>query len=182
MGKKSAIGILLALTMILAVVPGIGATTEAPEADAPQATTGYVDIATQGTEWVVQRKWKFKVNMPYGWGVRTKAKAATTEWIHIPLTYTTFLDSTAMELSKVEFCASATNPTVTKPIRMDVWAKDVRISSKALTWPNSTGVVCQWIDYATPKWYESIGISVQVKYANDKDKVTFHKAWLRLVP
>lgn len=182
MGKKSAIGILLALTLILAVVPGIGASTEAPDADAPQATTGAVDIATQGTEWVVERKWKFKVNMPLGWGVRTKAKAATQEWIHIPLSYTTFLDGTAMKLSKVEFCAAATNPTQTKPVRMDVWAKNQRISQKNLTWPNSTGIVCQWIDYASPKWYESIGISVLVNYANDKDKVTFYKAWLRLVP
>lgn len=182
MGKKSAIGILLALTLILAVVPGIGATTEAPEADVPQATTGFVDIATQGTGWVVQRTGKFKVNKPYGWGVRTKAKAATQEWVHIPLNYTTFLDGTAMKLSKVEFCAQSTNPTQTKPVRMDVWANNKRISSVNISWPNSTGIVCKWIDYPSPKWYEAIGISVLVKYANSTDRVTLYKAWLRLVP
>jgi len=182
MSKKGAVMLLLALTMLLAVVPGSGATTTEPEpAEAPEAIGSFVHATNHGTAWVAERKWKFSTFAPIAWGMRSSAKAATTEWVHIPIPIPTYIDGTQLKVNYVQFCARSTNPTQTKPITIDLFADNVRVHSSAITWPDKVTKHCHGISFPA-RWMETLGLSVRVAYADASDWVVFHKAWAQLVP
>lgn len=148
----------------------------------PAAITGATDLVHQGTAWIAETRFQYAVFKPYGWGTFTKVKNASDQWVHLAVPYASVLDGTALKLKKAEFCAISSNGAQTKPTRMDLWANRTKIGQWAITWPADNAYHCFWVDFGTPTWYESLGISVSLHYANVADTITLNKAWVRLVP
>jgi hypothetical protein len=119
---------------------------------------------------------------PYSWGTGVKAKTAGNQWVHIAIPYISYLDGTVLNLQHAEFCVKSTNGADTKPVKIEVWDNEVRNGSWPIFWPGDNSYHCIWIDYLTPGWFESVGISVQLHFANTIDKITLYKAWIIMVP
>jgi hypothetical protein len=83
----------------------------------------------------------------------------------------------------VEFCARSTNGAVTKPIRMDLWARPVgRFSSTNIAWPGDNVQHCLGKTLSPAEWHEDLGISLLLQFGNAKDKIILDKAWVRVAP
>jgi hypothetical protein len=148
----------------------------------PLAISGFTDIAMQGTAWVEERPWRFFSFRYWGWGTETKAKLVTDEWVHIAIPYATYIDSSQLKISHVEFCAQSTAGVRTKPVAWHLWANGSRFATYNINWPADNLQHCAWVNYPTPFWKEALGYSVKLHYANTADKITLFKAWVRLVP
>jgi hypothetical protein len=143
---------------------------------------GQTHVAVQGTDWVAERPQKFRRWKAFAWGVETRAKEATQEWVHIPIPTLTFVDSTALKVMHLEFCAKTSAPKRSKPIAIHIWANQKRVYTETIVWPVTQSEYCHKVDFSPPIWMESVGVSVLVNYANRRNKVTLTKAWISLVP
>jgi len=148
----------------------------------PTDTTGATDLVHQGTAWVAESRPSYGMFRPWAWGTETKVKAISDQWVHLAVPYASVLDGTALKLKHAEFCAKSTNGAQTKPTRIDLWANATKIGQWAIAWPADNAYHCAYVDFPTPTWYEGVGISVWLHYANVADKITLYKAWVRLVP
>lgn len=179
--------ILAATVFALAFATGGISTAGAQEdggvdADTPMAITGQTHIAVQGTAWVAERPGRFLRWRPYAWGVMTRAKEATQQWVHIAIPTPTYIDDTPLKVFHIEFCAKTTQPTKSAPVAVHIWDNTTRVYTETIVWPDTKAEYCHKIDFAPARWMESVGVSVLVKYANDRNKVTLNKAWVALVP
>jgi hypothetical protein len=148
----------------------------------PSAIAGFTDLVAHGSAWRPQTPWNLAYFKPYGWGTEIKGKGAGDQWIHMPIPYASYIDATALKVSHIEFCAKSTNGALTKPTRLDLWSNWDKIAQYTITWPADNGQHCAWVNYSTPAWRESLGMSVLVHFANATDRVVLYKAWVRLVP
>ncbi len=139
----------------------------------------WTDFAVHGTAWVRENAGQFSMFKPYGWGTAAKVKASGYQWVHIAIPYTTYLEDVAQKVRYVEFCAVSTNGAATKPVKMDVWANTVKISSTPISWPADNARHCFGVTYSPGVWYQDLGVSVQLYFANTTDKITLYKAWLQ---
>ncbi len=155
---------------------------EAPVEDAPTAINGWSHMAVQGTAWVAEKPNKFRRWRTYAWGVETRAEKKSHQWVHIAVPTPTYIDTTRMHVYFVQFCAKAHNPTQSAPTMVHIWANNKRLVEQPITWPNKTEQHCVDVTLSPTEWMESVGISVLVKYANRKDKVTLQKAWIGVTP
>jgi hypothetical protein len=148
------------------------------------AITGAVDLVTQGTGWVQERKFKYSKWKHYGWGTLAQTyKTPRDEWVHLPVTYATRIDNTfPMKVEYVEFCAQSTNGTVTKPVTLHVRNQATLMGSKAIAWPADNAYHCAGMSFSPNKYGESLGISVKLHFENNADQITLYKGWVRLQP
>lgn len=182
MRKKSIVAVMV-FALAFATLGGISTAEEGPAPDdSIETISGQSHVAVQGTNWVAERPGRFLRWRPYAWGVMTRAKAAGQQWVHIAVPTTTVIDDTALSVFHVEFCATTTQPTKSAPVAVHLWADNNVIHTENISWPNTTSKHCHQIDFAPATWFESVGISVLVKYANDRNKVTLNRAWIALTP
>jgi hypothetical protein len=177
--------IMLAVTLL--VVLGVSVTQAAPAARPSEvAPAGIYDFTNHGTAWVPERRGKFKLFKPFGWGIRTKVKAKwapTNEWVHIPIPMPSRIANDFVSVKYVQFCAQSTNSAATKPIRWDLWDDNSgRIFARNISWPADNARHCVEYTFNPVKWASNLGISVLVKYANATDQITLYKAWVRVEP
>ena len=187
---------LLSLSSSITSIPLVRAQTDGPSSEGdsgvytpgeddpsfPTAITGFSDFTIQGTAWTVERRGKFQRIKPWGWGTELKTKTTTDEWVHIPVPMPTYVDATAVKISHVEFCARSSAGARTKPIRMDLWADDLRFKIQSISWPADNNSHCAYVNFSPATWKESLGISVYLRFANSADTITLGKAWVRLYP
>ena len=149
------------------------------ESDA-RASSGDTDMVAHGTAWVPERKWKFKMFKPYGWGTRTKVKVGPSDvWVHIPIPYMSRIENDRTWVEYVEFCAHSTNGAATKPVKLDVWDNRVRVASVTVSWVSNNKVQCHGITLSPKVMAQSLGLSVLLHFANTTDRITLFKAWAR---
>ncbi len=166
-----------------------------PEMQEPEVTSGvydgaepvpyergavFTDYAIHGTAWVKEGP-VTSMFKSMGWGTEVKAKAAGDIWVHIPIPFNTYLNGVAQKVTHVEFCAKSSHGSITKPIKLHVRTSQSLPRSTNISWPADNNYHCAWIDFP-PTWYEDIGVSVLLHFANTTDKITLYKAWLRTVP
>ncbi len=167
-----------------------------PEMQEPEVTSGvydgvepipyergaiFTDYAIHGTAWVRQNPGQFSMFKAMGWGIEAKAKAASDQWVHIPIPFTTVINGVPQKVSHIEFCAKSSHGAITKPTLFHVRTSQTLATWTNISWPADNNYHCYWINIA-PTWYEDIGISVVLHFANATDKITLYKAWLRTVP
>lgn len=181
MTRKSVIAVMV-FTLLFTATAGVSTAQNERAAEHAMAIAGQNHMAVQGTAWVAERPNKFLRFRPYAWGVMTRAKMATQEWVHIAVPTPTYIDDTQLKVFLVQFCASATRPKRSAPVAVHLWANNVRVHTESITWPDTTGQHCHTVNFSPAQWMESVGVSVLVKYSNDRHKVTLHKAWIGLVP
>lgn len=178
--------VVIALTVFALAFATAGSVSSAETGSAVPAEvadiTGQTHIAVQGTDWVAERPQKFRRWKAYAWGVETRAKEATQEWVHIPIPTPTYIDGTPLKVMHLEFCAKASAPRKSAPVAVHIWANQSRIYTETIAWPLTRAEHCHKIDFSPPRWMESVGVSVLVKYANRRNTVTLTKAWISLVP
>ena len=176
----------VALTVFaLAFATAGGVSSAESDEVAPEAAldiTGQTHVAVQGTDWVAERPGRFRTWKPYAWGVETRAKEATQQWVHIPIPTLTYVDGTPLKVMHLEFCARTSAPNKSKPVAIHIWANQSRVYTESISWPSTRSEHCHKVDFSPPVWMESVGVSVLVKYANRRNKVTLTKAWISLVP
>jgi hypothetical protein len=173
----------MALLITVAATVGSAATDDAAEPAAVETEAlpaGTIDLALPGTAWVAEKPWRTSIR-PFGWGTRLKHKKGGSEWFHMPLALPTYVDSVARKISKVEFCAKSNEPTVVKPIKIDLWENNSRFHSSTISWPNKTSMHCHSIGFNPPVWKQSVGMSVLIQFGNTTGSVTMYKAWVRVV-
>lgn len=159
-----------------------GQTESAGQADDP-ANPGTTDIAVQGTMWRAQEGKSFSQFMPLGWGTvaRRKLNKPADQWVHIGLPLLTYLEDRPQKVRYVEFCARSTNGAVTKPTRMDLWDNDHSIGAYGISWPADNAYHCFGHDFGTGAvWRATLGVSVQLHFANSTDSITLFKAWAHI--
>jgi hypothetical protein len=142
----------------------------------------FTDMAMHGTLWTPEIRTNFALFRPYGWGTATKVKAASLQWVHIPLSYATYINGVAQKIQYVEFCAQSSNGGVSGPTRMDLWAHNVRFLQEHFAWPFTNNIACHGHLFATPVWKQDLGVSVQLAFSSAADTITLYKAWVRTVP
>lgn len=153
-----------------------------PKSPEPSGEAVRTDLAMHGTLWTAELRGQFQIFQPKGWGTTTRVKAASLQWVHIPLPYATFINGVAQRIQYVEFCAQSSNGAISKPVRMDLWANNQRFLSKNIGWLANNAIQCRNHAFATPVWKEDLGLSVLLNFANATDQITLYKAWVRLVP
>lgn len=141
--------------------------------------TPWTDFAVHGTAWIRELPAQFSSFQAKGWGTVAKVKAAGYQWVHIPIPYATYLEDVAQKVRYVEFCAQSSNGAATKPVKLDIWAHNVRISSTSISWPADNAIHCFGVNYSPGVWKQDIGVSVSLYFANTTDKITLYKAWLQ---
>ncbi len=146
------------------------------------AITGAVHMAVQGTNWVAELPHKFKRWRPWAWGVMTRAKEPTQQWVHIAIPTPTYIDGTQLLVYNVEFCATAARPTLSAPVAVHLWSNTSRVATESIVWPNTKDQHCHQINFGPARWMDAVGISVLVNYADERHKVTLNKAWMALAP
>lgn len=168
-----------------------------PELQEPEVTSGvyngaepvpyergatFTDYAIHGTAWVRQNPGQFSMFKTFGWGTEAKVKAAGDQWVHIPIPFTTYINGVSQKVTHLEFCAKSSNGAITKPVRLDVWASDTLVKWANITWAADNNLHCGYINISPGVWYQDIGISVKLHFANTTDKITLYKAWLSTSP
>ena len=109
--------ILLALTLLL--VLGVSVTQAAPaERPSEVAPAGIYDFTNHGTAWVAERRAQFRLFRPFGWGIKTKVKTASSQWVHIPIPMPSRIANDFVNVQYVEFCAQSSKGALTKPCRV----------------------------------------------------------------
>ncbi len=177
MNTRPFLSLLLALGIL---VGGIAFRQSGPRPDGSPAPVNSSDIAMHGTAWVPQARGQFAMWKTYGWGIQVKAKAPSNTWVHIPITYPTYLVDIGQKLYYAEFCAKSTHGAVTKPIQMDVWGGQVRQYTGSVAWPADNAYHCMGTSFSA--WYEDAGISVLLHFADNIDSITLYKAWIQVGP
>ena len=140
------------------------------------------DVTIHGSMWHQQDKSKFASFKAYGWGTYAKLKAAGSQWVHISVPIMTYLSGVAQKIEYVEFCAKSTAGATTKPDWMDLWAGTSRFLTEAVTWPADNSYHCVGHTFSPAVWYQDLGISVRLTFADPSETITLFKAWARLVP
>ncbi len=171
-------------TAVLATARDSSGQAVEDEAVSARAMTGAFDLVTHGTAWVPQTRARFSKFMPVGWGMITQVKAAGVgnQWVHMPLSYPSYIEGAAPKLAYVEFCAQSSNGVATKPIAMDIWDGGTSISHDVIAWAPDNAYHCFGHNYAAPAWHADLGISVLLYFANTTDTITLYKAWAHVVP
>jgi len=177
--------------LVLLVVAGSAPILAAADNPAvgPRASEGYTDLVANGTAWVPEMRNHYQLWKWFGWGVEARLKAARApgyEWVHIPIPYISVEEGSAVKLDYVEFCARSSNGAATRPVQIDLWedtaAGATRFYSGAITWTANNNRQCFGVDINPDDWKESLGMSVQLYFANSTDKITLYKAWARVRP
>ena len=174
--------ILLALTLLL--VLGVSVTQAAPaERPSEVAPAGIYDFTNHGTAWVAERRAQFRLFRPFGWGIKTKVKTASSQWVHIPIPMPSRIANDFVNVQYVEFCAQSSKGTLTKPVRWDLWDDNSgRFYSADITWPADNAKHCIGHTFSPTYWVSNLGVSVLIQYANKYHAVTLYKAWVRVEP
>lgn len=173
---------LLALALLLVV--GVGATQAAPPASVNLAApAGNYDFATHGTAWVPEARGQFQAFSPKGWGIPTRVKAPGSYWVHIPVSYPTYIAGSAMYIKYVEFCAKSTNGASSKPVHWDLWEADhSNFYSQDISWTANNLYHCWGHTFSPGTWRQDLGISVLLTFVNTTDTITLSKAWVSVNP
>lgn len=177
--------IMLAVTLL--VVLGVSVTQAAPaERPSEVAPAGIYDFTNHGTAWVPEKRNNFSHFKPFGWGTKTSVKlkfSPSNQWVHIPVPMPSRIANDFVNVQYVEFCARSSNGAYTKPIRWDLWNDHTgRFYSSGISWPANNDRNCIGHTFSPTVWVSDLGISVLIKYANNKDAVTLYKAWVRVEP
>jgi len=155
----------------------VAATVE--ESDA-RASSGDTDMVAHGTAWVAERRGKFKMFKPFGWGTKMKIKVGpSNEWVHIPIPYMSRIENDRTWVEYVEFCGRSSNGALTKPIRLDVWNNRSRIASVTISWAANNNVQCHGISFSPKVMAQSLGLSVLLHFDSTTDNITLYKGWVR---
>jgi len=172
------------LAVILLLVLGVSVTQAAPAPRPSEvAPVGIYDFTNHGTDWVAERRGKFSLFKPFGWGTKTKVKAATQEWVHIPVPMPSRIADDLVNVQYVEFCAQSSKGGKSKPIQWDLWDDNSgRFYSESIIWPADNLKHCIGHTFNPPYWASNLGVSVLIKYANKYNSVTLFKAWVRVQP
>jgi hypothetical protein len=192
MKSKKWISLVVLFALVWLMILSTGSTMGAPKPNsaraqdawtppfAAPANPGTTDLAIQGTMWQPQTRGSFSLWQPLGWGTATRLKAnkPADQWVHIGVPLLTYIESKAQKVLYVEFCATSSNGAATKPTRMDVWDNDKSIGSYTVTWPADNAYHCFGHNYGAGAWRSTLGISVQLHFANSTDTITLHKAWV----
>jgi hypothetical protein len=170
--------ILLAVALLLVV--GVGATQAAPPASVKQvAPAGHYDFTNHGTAWVPENRAQFSAFIPRGWGTATRAKAAGSYWVHIPVPYPSVMADSIMYITYVEFCAKSNNYTKAYPVHWDLYeANGTNFYSENISWPANNAYNCWGHTFSPGTWRQDLGISVIVTYQDTTSVLTLYKAWV----
>lgn len=179
---------ILALLVLLLVAGSTPLLAGAASTD--RAATGFVDTVSYGTDWNPENRNFMSVWKWYGWGIEARLKAARAPgsvWVHIPITLLSYNEGSALKVDYVEFCAKSTNGTATKPVKLHLWEETSGganrfFENNAISWPADNNTHCIGADVNPPVWKQSLGVSVQLYFANSTDTITLGKAWAHLVP
>jgi len=141
--------------------------------------TPRTDFTMHGTAWVPETRFQFSLWKPWGWGTEVKAKGAGYRWVHIPIPFTTYLADVAQKVKFVEFCAQSTNGAATKPVTLHARTTSALVGNVAIAWAANNNKQCARLNFTPSTWYEDIGVSVRLYFANATDRITLYKAWLQ---
>jgi hypothetical protein len=180
---RPAILALLVLLLVAGSAPILAGAAGQPATE--RVSTGFTDVVNYGTAWVPELRGKFALWRPYGWGTEARVKAAGvgTQWVHIPLPLLSYNEGSALYVSYVEFCAKSSNGAQTRPVKLDIWADtNDRFVSQVVTWAPNNSRQCVGATLSPAVWKASLGVSVQLNFANTTDTITLYKAWAHLVP
>jgi len=177
---------LLVLLLVAGSAPLLAAADD--PAVEPRASEGYSDLVAYGNAWVPEMRNHYQQWKWFGWGIQARLKAARApgyEWVHIPIPYMSVEEGTAVKLDLVEFCMRSTNGAATHPVQVDLWADlgnhATRFYTGAVTWTANNDKQCVQVNIVDT-WYQSLGISVRIYFANADDTVFLYKAWARVRP
>lgn len=143
---------------------------------------GLGEVEMMGTMWQPQNRKQFREWYVLGWGsaVRLKpAKAPSDEWIHISPATVTRANNVWQKVSSVTFCAATSNPTVSKPLAIHLWAENnYRFYMGNVTWSNITTRQCKTVTFSPVVTKFGVNISLLVRFANGTDQVTLQEVWV----
>jgi hypothetical protein len=172
------------LATALLVVLGVSSIQAAPAETVKQtAPAGDYDFTNHGTAWVAENRNQFAVFNPKGWGTATRAKAAGSYWMHIPIPFPSYMAGSAMYVKYVEFCAKTSNWAAVYPIHWDLYdGNGNNFYSENISWALNNSFFCWGHTFSTPTFRQDLGISVLVTYQNTTDSLTLYKAWVKVTP
>ena len=185
MKHRSFLPLLLIVPVLLGSVAFMQGSAAVPSVapQSPNAGGGsYTDFVIHGTAWEAQSPANFSFFNRFGYGTLTRAKAASTQLVHIPLAYTPTANLTAEFASGIQFCARSTNGAATKPVKMMAWFRDTLLWSTAIAWPADSLTHCINHNFAVIASYQDLGLSLALKFANSTDTIRLFEARLRMFP
>lgn len=185
MKNRSFLPLLLIVPVLLGSVAFMQRSAIAPSVapQSPNAGGGsYTDFVVHGTAWQAEAPANFTVFKDFGWGTLTRAKAASTQSVHMPLAYTPTANLTIEMASGIQFCARSSNGAATKPVKMTAWFRDAVLWSTAIAWPADNLMHCINHNFAMPASYQDLGLSLALKFANSTDTIRLYEARLRMFP
>ncbi len=178
MKRRTTVTLLVLLVLLLNTSStSLAAPKESVQLQGPELI--YVNAVSIAGPWEAEIPWAFSMFKRFGWGTEVKVKATGQQWVHISVPNTYFLNNAFYSVSSVEFCAKSSNPggtTGSKPIRVDVWSYDTRISTQNISWGNNTNIQCFGPTYNPALLYRDITISVLLKFGNVNHKITLYRA------
>lgn len=140
------------------------------------------EIEILGTMWQPQNRKMFVDWFVFGWGTQVRlkpAKAPSDEWVHISPTLVNRFNSVYQKISSVTFCASTSNPTVSKPTALHLWTENNnRFSMTNITWANSTARQCKNVTFSPATFRYGLGLSVWLHFANGADTITLQEVYV----
>jgi hypothetical protein len=178
---------LLVLLPVLALVffagsAAIQASAVAPAQPSAEETgpriTEPSSMGLHGSMWAPERRTRFSMFSPKGWGTQTRLKAAGEEWVHIAGPFVYLQDGAFWKPSSVVLCAQSTAGARTMPVQLDVWATDhftlqaTLIASFPIYWPASNAYQCLNLGYVSDNDAGSVGFSLLLHFANNTDRIT----------
>lgn len=169
--------------LMLVLVMGLLAAADGPAAvaagESPTArAAGTITLAAQGTTWVAERRGKFALWRPVGWGTEARVKPGGVgdQWVHIQVPGAPFIDGYMTGVYSVQFCARSSNGAQTKPIKIDLWNGSTRFYSAPVNWWADNAEHCWEVKLNPAKWTVTVGISVLLHFANTTDQITLEWA------
>jgi hypothetical protein len=180
MASRLTVSAALALLVLLLVGGSTPLTAEADDpapVAAPNPTaraTGTLTVASHGTAWVAERRNKFSLWRPVGWGTQARVKLAGVgdQWVHIQVPAESFVNGYMTGLYSAQFCAQSSNGAQTRPIQIDMWNGTTRFYTAAINWWTDNAEHCWVVNFTPAKWTVTMGISVLVHFANTTDQIT----------
>lgn len=142
-----------------------------------EAAGPYTDVTIHGNMWQAERRYNFLTFSPKGWGTYTKLKAAGYEWVQISVPIMSQMESRWQYVTYAEFCAKSSNGAVTKPVTLTVYNAGTMQSTQSISWPADNAMHCIGHTYSPSVWFQDLGISVNLYFANSTDVITMYKAW-----
>lgn len=155
-----------------------------PPSEGPEAVhnPGPSEVEIMGTMWQPQNSRQFKEWIVYGWGtfMRLKpAKAPSDEWVHISPTKVNTLNGAAQKISYVSVCGATSNPTVTRPTQLHMWAENNnRFYTGGIAWSNTTARQCKTVTFPPATFKLGLNISILIHFGNGTDTVTMQEVWV----